>query len=286
MFLNFVTVGGRRFTFLLIFLWSLRGLAAPPTGPTLQLDHDPAHPPVNPLAEFMYFVPLISPEPVTVFTNAGNTQEARILSFTCHTNGSMFFAVREFEFSGEGSLRNVINHGPKIRERQKELEAGHVLPHQLDSIDVEGYGHGSVEITGLLTNGQCLVTEIRLRFTGYGQPSPVNVGLVDIGWRKGAPWFKNETIARVSSLLFERKSGTPKMEVTLSSVKRRDAGNSLWRNFVGDLEGAAANLFLPPLTIAPEGQSSMLNFGAALAAKTPTFTFPFAARLKTADGGK
>jgi len=34
------------------------------------------------------------------------------------------------------------------------------------------------------------------------------------------------------------------MEVTLASVKSKDAGDSLWQNFVGDLKGAAVNLFL------------------------------------------
>jgi hypothetical protein len=70
------------------------------------------------------------------------------------------------------------------------------------------------------------------------------------------------------------------MEVTLASVKRKDAPNSLWQNFVGGIKGAAANLLLPPLTVTADGHQAMLDFGLALAMQQPTFTFPFATRLK------
>ncbi|HEY2328754.1 MAG TPA: hypothetical protein VGI63_02950, partial [Verrucomicrobiae bacterium] len=83
-------------------------------------------------------------------------------------------------------------------------------------------------------------------------------------------------------LTFERKPGTPKMEVSLDSIKRKDAGDNLWQNFWGGLKGVTANLFLPPLTIEREGQQAMLKFGFALATENPEFTFPFATRLKPA----
>ena len=69
------------------------------------------------------------------------------------------------------------------------------------------------------------------------------------------------------------------MEVTLASVKRKDAGNGPWSNFVGGLKGTAANLLLPPLTVTTSGNQTMLNFGLALAMQKPAFTFPFASRL-------
>jgi hypothetical protein len=87
-------------------------------------------------------------------------------------------------------------------------------------------------------------------------------------------------VARVNSLTFLRKSGLPKMEVTLDSVKRKDAGDSLWQNFLGGLKGATANMFLPPLNVTSDGYRAMVNFGLALAAREPAFTFPFAVRLK------
>src|SRR5258708_31027669 len=80
--------------------------AAAPTGPTLQLDYGRGEARSNPVSMFMYFVPLISPEPVSVFTNASNTQCARVLSFDCRTNGRSFSATCEFEFTGTGSQQN------------------------------------------------------------------------------------------------------------------------------------------------------------------------------------
>jgi hypothetical protein len=262
-----------------IFFAVAARLLADPAGPTLQLDYGNGQPLANPLGHFMYFVPLISPEQVSVFTNAGNTQCARVTSFHCRTNGAEFRAVCEFEFTGEGLQRSVFDHAFVIRRREKELQAGKPLAHQLAAINVEGAGSGSVEIDGALTNGQPVVAEMRLRFNSRGHASPVSISLQDISRRNGEIYFENEMVARVNLLTFRQKS-PPKMEVTLASVKRQDAGNGVWQNFVGDLKGAAANLLLPPLNITTNGQQAMLDFGLALAAQKPAFTFPFASRLK------
>src|ERR1700744_4117704 len=53
-------------------------LHAGPVGPTLRLDYGRGEPIKNATTKFMYFVPLISPEPVSVFTNAGNTHCTRV----------------------------------------------------------------------------------------------------------------------------------------------------------------------------------------------------------------
>lgn len=268
---------------LLVFslLMSYRLLAAP-TGPTLQLEYGTSNAPANPVSEFMYFVPLISPEPVSVFTNAGNTQCARILSFRGETNGASFQTVCEFEFTGQGSQRNQFDHTGLTQNREKELQAGGSIKHHLEAINVEGAGSGSVEIKGTLENGQRIVNEVRMRFNRHGHASPVTINLADLCYRDGAIRSENEIVARVNSLLFERKPGPPKMEVTLSSIKRKDASDSLWQNFIGGIKGATANLFLPPLTIEAEGHQAMLDFGLALAMEKSDFTFPFARRLKTA----
>ena len=52
------------------------------TGPTIQLDYARDQSPGNPVASFMYFVPLISPEPVSSSTSPGSTQVARGVSLT------------------------------------------------------------------------------------------------------------------------------------------------------------------------------------------------------------
>ena len=230
----------------------------------------------------MYFVPLISPDAVSVFTNLGNTQCARVLSFHCRTNGTAFRATCEFEFAGEGFQRNVFDHTQLIKESMKKLKAGSSLTRQLGSINVTGSGDGSVEIEGAWANGQQTVNEVRLRFNGRGQPSPVTISLQDICYRDGAVQFENKLVARVNSLTFRRSAGTPKMEVTLAAVKRRDAGDGAWQNFIGGIKGTVANLFLPQLTVEAEGHQALLDFGLALATEKPDFTFPHASRLTNA----
>ena len=261
------------------FLMVIR-LVAAPAGPTLQLDYGQGEPHDNSITKFMYFVPLISPQPVSVFTNTGNTQCARVLSLVCHTNGLAFSATCEFKFTGTGSQQNIFDQTNNIRKHMKDLLAGELLKHQLGSINVADAGSGSIEIEGTLTNGQRMVNLVQLRFNRHGQTSPVTINLMDFVYHNGAVQVENEMVARVNALTFHRTTGTPKMEVTLASLKRKDAGNSPWQNFVGSLKGTTANLFLPPLTVEPEGQQAMLDFGLALAMEKPTFTFPPATRLK------
>jgi len=263
------------------WLFATLSPAAEPTGPTLQFDYGHGEPHDNPITRFMYFVPLISPAPVFVFTNAGNTQCARVLSLTCRTNGLTFSATCEFEFTGTGSQQNVFDHTNNIQNHMKELLAGGTLKHQLGSINVADAGSGSVQIEGSLTNGQQVVNLVQLRFNGHGHTSPVTIILKDFVYQNGTIGVMNEMVARVNALTFRRTTGTPKMEVTLASLKRKDAGNGLWQNLVGSLKGATVNLFLPPLKVEPEGQQALLGFGLALATEKPTFTFPFSTKLKS-----
>ncbi len=270
----------RRFAVIAFFLVAINLFAAAPIGPTLQLDygHGKAHD--NPISDFMYFVPLISPETVTVYTNVGNTQCARVLSLDCQTNGQTFSATCKFEFTGTGSQQNVFDHEHKILQSEKDLLAGGTCKHQLCSINVAALGNGTIEIEGALTNGQLVVNLVRLRFDSRDHPSPVTIDLQDMIYRNGAIQFENEMVARVNSLTFRRSTDTPKMEISLASLKSKAAGDSSWQNFFGSLKGLTANLFLPPLKVEPEGQQAMLDFGRALVLEKSTFTFPHATRLK------
>ncbi|HEV2695459.1 MAG TPA: hypothetical protein VG347_21365 [Verrucomicrobiae bacterium] len=265
----------------LLFVTAARVMAAS-VGPTLQFDYGHNTLPPNPVADFMYFVPLVSPDAVSIVTNAGNTQAARVGSFSCQTNGSAFTAACDFEFIGAGRLQNIFDHTGRIKKCENLLAAGETLTHQLDSINVEGAGSGRVEITGTLANGVSTVTEVKLQFNNHGHASPVSIDLVDISRHDGKLRFDNAVTARVNTLVFQRKPGQPKMEVTLASVKNKDAGDGAWANLVGSIKGAAANLFLPPLSIEADGQQAMLDFGLALTMEKPAFTFPLATRLKTA----
>jgi hypothetical protein len=108
----------------------------------------------------------------------------------------------------------------------------------------------------------------------------VNIDLVDVALRDGALHDENEMVARVNTLTFQQQCADPRMEVTLDSIKRKDAPDTAWQNFLGGMKGLAANAFLPPVKITSEGNQNMMDFGQALAGQKRSFTFPFAERLK------
>ncbi len=251
-------------------------------GPLLKLDYGRGKAAENPIAVFMYFVPLISPELVSIQENPGNTQRAKVLPLTRRFAGDAFFASCEFIISGAGRQENIFDLTEIIKRARKTLQAGGTVEKQLAYINVTGPGHGAVEIEGTITNRALLVTSVRLRFQGFGQASPVTIGLEDLRLVDGKPRAQNELVAQVDSLTFKRSQGPPKMEVSLGSVKRKDAGNGLWQRFVGNVTGAAANLFIKPLTVEATGHKAMLDFGLALATEQPSFIFPQARNLKQA----
>ena len=251
------------------------------TGPTLQLGDGRGGSPGNSVAEFMYFVPLISLEPVSVVKSPGNTQRARMLSATRSTAGSLL-ASCEFEFNGKGNQQYVFDHSEKIHQHEPELKEGGSLDHQLGSISVEGAGRVRIEVEGTIAGHVPTVTEVRLRFNVGGRPSLVTIGLHDIGYSDGEIRLRNETVARVNTLIFRRKPGTPKMEITVAAVKRKGVGNNIWQNVMGGVKATTANLLLKPIAVEPAGNEAMLNFGLALVSEAPAFTFPPASKLKAA----
>ena len=280
MILNLVKTVTRLLMVGVIYSFMADGLIAAPTGPTLHFDYGIGKPIDNPLYKFMYFVPLISPDPISVSTNVGNTQCARVLASHCQTNGAIFQASCDFELIGEGFQRNVFDHTDSIRQHEEELKAGKPLARQLDAISVQGSGSGSVEIEGIQTNGLLAITEVRLRFNSHDRASPVSISLHDIVYRNGAIHLENEMVARVNMLVFCQKSGIPKMEISLASIKPESAGDGFWQKYIGKLRGVVANCLIQPLTVPLDGHQAMMNFGLALALKQATFTFPFATRLK------
>lgn len=252
-------------------------------GPTLHLDFGHAESPGNSVAEFMYFVPLISLEPVSVIKSSNNTQRARMVSATRSFTDTAFLVTCEFEFVGEGNQQDVFDHSDKVRRREQDLKQGVVLDHQLDSINVAGAGGVRIEVEGTMTGRLPTVTEVRLRFNGRGRPSLVTIGLYDIRYLDGAIRFRNGKVARVNTLIFRRQPGPAKMDITVASVKRKDGGDNFWQNLMGGLRATTANLFLKPIAVEPAGNTAMLDFGLALASEAPAFTFPRARNLQ-ADG--
>jgi hypothetical protein len=278
-----------------VFLWGCSGpqiqksgsalrlpapLAVPGSaGPSLVFDYGRSAAKGNRIADFMYFVPLISPEPVAMVESANNQQRARVLPVQTHLDGKSFSTSCEFVITGEGTQQNIFDLSGIIRRNKQKLEQGGMIEKQLTYITVSGQGHGVVEIEGTISNRVPVVNLIRLRFEGFGQPSPVTIGLEDMRFVEGKVRHENELVAQVESLSFKRAPGPPKMEVTVGSVKHKDAGNGLWQRFVGNVTGVAANLLIKPLTVEQLGHQSMLDFGVALATEQPSFTFPKARNL-------
>jgi hypothetical protein len=253
------------------------------SGPTLQLSYDAATPVASPIAEFMYFVPLISEEPVSVLSRSNATQRARVLSLTRRDSAHSFTLKCEFEFFGAGSHCNLFDHAPLVHRRQEQLKQGRDLQRLLTSITVEGPGLGTIEVEGTLSNQVPQATEIRMRFNAHGKSSPVSILLEDIHYQNGQFIPTNGLVARVNTLTFTRKPGPTEMEVTVASVKPKAARDNFWQNFKGAVAGAAVNCFIPPLKIRPLGHQTMLDFGLALATRSATFTFPQATNLAAAE---
>ena len=246
------------------------------TGPTIRLDYGSGKSLGNPVASFMYFVPLISPEPVSSVTSPGSTQVARVLSAKRKSTANSFVVTCDFEFAGDGTQQSVLDLEPNIRRHRRKLEAGGSTGRQLSTITVGGPGSGVVEVEGTISNKVETVSEVRLRFNARGKTSPIAIEICDVRYQEGEFRHVDEIIARVNSLTFNRKTDRPKMEVSVASVKKKNAGNSLWQNFKGSVVGMAVNLFIPPLTVEAVGHQAMLDFGQALASGARTFTFPSA----------
>jgi hypothetical protein len=232
------------------------------------------------MASFMYFVPLISPEPVSSCTSPGNTQTARVLSVRRKDTAHSFLVTCDFEFTGDGSQQSILDLAPTIRRHERELRAGASIGRQLSSITVNGSGSGSVEVEGMVNNNLETIREVRLRFNAHGKTSPVSIGLCEIRCLEGEFRRLNEIIARVNTLTFRRAPGPPKMEVTVASVKNKGAGDGLWQKLKGSVKGLAANLLIDPLTVEAIGHRAMLDFGGALTSGAATITFPRATNLK------
>src|SRR5262249_15282212 len=150
-----------------------------------------------------------------------------------------FHVTCEFEFTGDGMQRDLFDHSPGLKRHDSELKAGKTLSHQIMAISVEGKGNGTIEVDGIVTNGARVANEIRMKFNSHGHTSPVNIDLKDISLCGTNVVYDNEYVARVNSLTFRRKATDPRMDVSLDSIKRKNA-NSAWSNFWGGFKGMAA----------------------------------------------
>lgn len=96
MMLKTNSLAGLRWGFILLFAIvsqarPVQSNATTGTGPTIALGDGQSPGASNPLSDFMYFVPLISPAPVSISISPGSRQSARVLSVARHVNTSTFF---------------------------------------------------------------------------------------------------------------------------------------------------------------------------------------------------
>lgn len=252
---------------------------APPSGPVLKLDY--AGRPENDIriADFLYFVALISPEPVTVSESATNTLSVRVAAIRQESGKDRFSMSLAFDVSGQGFRHYAIDLSDLVRRQSLRLAAGKALERQLDYIRYEGAGKGVLEIEGRIEGGVKTATTVRLCFDD-GAASPVTVGLKDVRSVGGTLKSENELVARVNSLEFTRDGSPPLMGIRVGSVKRRGAGNNLFQNLKGQFVGMVANMLIPPIAIRQTGNDAMLNFGQAVLNRDATFTFPAAENAK------
>ena len=253
---------------------------APPSGPVLKLDYTGQPENDMRIADFLYFVALISPEPVTISESPANTLRVRVAAVRQESREGRFSMSLAFDVSGRGFRHYAIEQSEILRRQSRRLAAGKMLEKQLDYIRYEGPGKGWLEVEGRIEGDVKTVTAVRLHFDGDAA-SPVTIGLKDVRSVDGVLKFENELVARVNSLEFTRDGTPPRMGVHVGSVKRRGAGDSLLQKLKGQFVGMVANLLISPIAIRQTGNDTMLNFGRALLDRDATFTFPAAENLKS-----
>lgn len=255
------------------------GLAVASTGPTIHLTEGPSAI-LNPAANLMYFVPLVSPTLVDSMCSKDNQQVAKILSLKRDFKKNDFRVVCEFGLEGSGSFTNAYEPNSMIAYWIPLHKPGKPMTNMLDFIKLEGAGFGSVEVMGKTVKGQPEVTTVRVHFNARGSRSPVSIGLYNLNPRNGQYEYahrSNQLIARVNNLTFRKTASDskPTMLVEVASIVDSDEKEGFW----GNLKGALANLFIPPVAIDKAGNDAMLQFGTALVKGMDSFTFPKAKNL-------
>jgi hypothetical protein len=281
--------------FILLFAASISSAAADPNsikdcnaiaavtdsnGPTVLLGYSKTEHKNNPIASFMYFVPLIAVSPVDRHTSVNNNQQMRIISYEKTSDSKSFSLVCEFRIFGTGYHKNVFDPAGMIASRPETTKRGQTLTKMLDYIMLEGEGLGRIEINGIMQGSTQTVTEVSIQFSARGHKSPVTVGLYDVEPVNGKYDHANRShqiVARVNGLAF-KKNTDPLMGMTLASINDEGKSESYW----GTVKGVIANLFISPTPVDKLGNQTMLDFGQTLLQQKPFFTFPKAKNLKEA----
>jgi hypothetical protein len=246
------------------------------TGPTIYFARESGESPINSISALMYFVKLISPEPVTMSVNTGNTQQCRVIAIHRDVKSDTFKARCQFEITGEGTQQNLFDQRGTIQRNHQRLSDGGSLMRQLGFIKVRGAGQGDIRVAGRISEGEPIVDQISLHFADRGDRLQVTIGINDIRYINGNPHAVNDQVIQVNSLEFRRQDAPPKMNVSVDSIKSAVAGNGLLSNLMGKVKGVVVNLLIPPVPIREVGNDAMLNFAQAIVDGRLQFAFPLA----------
>ncbi len=260
----------------------LRAVTAPPvSGPVLRLDYTGEETNGMAIADFLYFVPLISPEPVTVSESSTNTLRVQVVSIEQTQHSGRLSATVVFDVAGAGFQHYAIDQSENLRRKEGHLAEGKTVKGQLAYIRYEGPGRGRLEIDARSGEGGDVVTAVRLTSDLRGGGTPITVGLQDVRSVDGALHCENERVVHVTALGFSRDDTPPRMSVRVGSVRRPGTGSGFFRRVKGRIVGAMANMVINPIRIETIGNDAMLDFGQAIVERKPSFTFPAATNLMT-----
>jgi hypothetical protein len=256
-----------------------------PNGPTVYLFGKNGDYPDNKLADFMYFVPLISPVPVTAFISQNNTQGGHILTYESEHTRSSFYVACEFTMEGKGFYIDEFDDDAMVKWNIESIDSKKVLKNILDYIKFEGEGYGEIEASGEIAGTKMTVETVVVHFNARGAESPVTVGLYDVDvTKKTDGHYKqyNKKIARITTLTFNRSLTAPKLDLKISAVGKDEESLGTWAH----IKGFLGNFFIEPIEIDKLGNNTMLEFGLSLYKKEATFTFPKAKNLIRTQVGK
>jgi hypothetical protein len=232
----------------------------------------------NDVDAFMYFIPLIMPTTVDVYTDPSTTLNAKIISRSSKQTATAFTTTCLFQVCGQGVYEAMAEPNEIITFSSKGHPKDKILRNQLRSIRVDGPMRGSLVISGTIKDGKHRVDAFDIRFDLDGK-SPVAVHLFEVEPIDGVYHFENrsnEQVARINALTFTRGNTPPMMEAEVSSIAKAHGKEG----FLASLKAMVANWFLPPVQITPIGNQTMMDFGMALDSTQNAFTFPHAENLR------
>jgi len=250
------------------------------SGPTIYMDYGCGGAKLNPIEDFMYFVPLVARTVVSTTVSSNNKQVAEIVSWKKESTNGLFKVLCEFEMKGAGAYEAVFDQNDMIAEYSRYFERGKDMENMLDFIRFEGDGLGLIEIQGQVVESVEQVTKVKIHFDRKSHKSPVTIGVYDVRFVEGGYNNGNrcdEIIVRVKNLTFTKSSGVPRMVVQVASLTAKEASEGLW----SAVKAVVANFFIKPMPVSEIGNETILEFGRALLEKKASFTFQKARNLRT-----